>query len=809
MAFGQSEGILNKLLAPGLLIKGHIDLEKKDCLKCHDAGKGVPDEKCLACHKPIQKFVTGKTGFHGLSGKSCFECHIEHKGRDFNTIGVDEKAFDHAKMTGYSLEGKHHELKCTDCHKGIYDSKSVLAGHTRYFGNQATCISCHKKDDPHFFKGEWAKKDCITCHSLKSWKEETQFNHEKQAHFKLEGRHAELKCADCHGPNKKMVHSQYKWPELEKNQCLTCHQDFHKNNLSSKFKGGKCITCHTQDNWKIEQFQHQVTGYNLKGKHFEIDCIKCHTQTKTVAADDLKHFNFTGLRPVCLTCHKDYHLFEKAKFKHFSNPNKCEQCHVESSWNKVQNFDHNRDTRFVIDGKHDELSCLDCHVQDSKTKAKLPKPIYNWPHLMGKTCETCHASPHKNQFSAQLLKKTCTECHVTTGWYNMKNGKGFDHSKTRFPLTGAHAHADCNECHGSQGKKVFKFNSPELKFCVSCHQDIHKNQFSDKMKTQNCTQCHTTEDFVNRLKFDHSTTSYPLEGAHGNVKCEECHKPTAQTIQLTKPNTHRIDKKTWPEKEDFKISQFKFTSFKKEECLTCHVDYHQGQLGNKCLDCHTIQSWKKPHFVHNKQSSFVISGKHEEVKCAKCHLPIKNAMVSYKGNQVRVIRFKPISSQCITCHQDAHAGAFGNKCSSCHVDRGWKVTKDFHKNFTLSGVHFSLSCNECHSNGRKLSGMSEHCIVCHAKDDVHSGTLPHCQDCHRQQFWEVASFKHSLTNFPLLGAHRTLDCMECHRSGTYKGLSSRCSSCHLSDALAVSSPVHSGFANLNSCNDCHLNQFAW
>ncbi|HPI39451.1 MAG TPA: cytochrome c3 family protein, partial [Pseudobdellovibrionaceae bacterium] len=104
----ETEGILNKLLAPGPLIEGHKSLEGKDCLKCHDAGKGISETKCLSCHKEIKPFVESQKGFHGIAAqnKTCIQCHKDHKGRAFDSTVVDEKSFDHLKMTGYSLEGK-------------------------------------------------------------------------------------------------------------------------------------------------------------------------------------------------------------------------------------------------------------------------------------------------------------------------------------------------------------------------------------------------------------------------------------------------------------------------------------------------------------------------------------------------------------------------------------------------------------------------------------------------------------------------------------------------------------------------------
>jgi hypothetical protein len=104
--------------------------------------------------------------------------------------------------------------------------------------------------------------------------------------------------------------------------------------------------------------------------------------------------------------------------------------------------------------------------------------------------------------------------------------------------------------------------------------------------------------------------------------------------------------------------------------------------------------------------------------------------------------------------------------------------------------------------------MSDKCVLCHQKDDIHNGTLPNCGTCHRQQFWENTDFKHSLTQFPLRGIHRTLDCYACHYSGIYKGIPNQCVNCHLQDALNFKGvPNHQTLLG-RSCNECH-NEFSF
>ncbi len=865
----ESEGLLNRLLAPGPLMSGHKNLEGNDCLKCHDAGQGISQPKCMECHKPIKIEVDAKTGFHGMQKQSCIECHSDHKGRDFDSTKVDQKTFDH-NLTGYKLEGKHAELDCAKCHTETRSKKTIRRGGILFVGAKSNCISCHKKNDIHAFKGEYAKKDCYVCHSLKAWKQELKFDHTRDTKYKLEGKHAELKCADCHGPSKKKATSQYKWP-IATAQCQACHANFHKNNLSPHFAGGKCSTCHDQKSWKLPDFDHQVTKYSLRGKHAELKCEECHKQNPKVLASGLKNFNFTGLKSNCLNCHKDFHFFGQKVSKNLGKLNQCLSCHVESSFKKIHGFDHNQSTRYVIDGKHTDLNCEDCHMVKQNPKAKNgPRtPTYHWEKLNDKTCENCHASPHIKSFTKDLLKKRCTECHLTEGWTIFKkDGKRFDHSKTRFALTGNHTSLACKECHVVAKKQVFKFQHFEGQFCIECHKTPHDKQFSPQQSAKSCSECHNTKAFSEVAQFDHSKTRFQLKGRHSNLKCIECHIATNQMFTGKSPHPKgkflfpELDSKScsschsdyhkgqlgfdcakchneesWkkPAFDHNKQSQFSITGahtklkceschkevpgqkveFSKKlyslvlfkpmrtECASCHSDFHRGQLGNDCAKCHITEKWKPAAFDHNKQSQFKIEGKHAELACNECHKFQRGESVQFGGKEFKLTRYKPLAAECSTCHKDPHKGSFGNKCEECHAARGWKFTKDFHKNFTLTGVHFTLSCNECHTNNRRLAGLSQDCFVCHQRDDIHNGSLPNCKACHGQQFWENTGFRHSVSRFALTGAHRTIDCTSCHYNNIYQGTPTQCGSCHLAAALAVTSPPHSAFSNVNDCGRCH------
>jgi hypothetical protein len=69
-----------------------------------------------------------------------------------------------------------------------------------------------------------------------------------------------------------------------------------------------------------------------------------------------------------------------------------------------------------------------------------------------------------------------------------------------------------------------------------------------------------------------------------------------------------------------------------------------------------------------------------------------------------------------------------------------------------------------------------------------------------------ANFNHDSTTFPLLGAHRTLKCSECHFGGQYKRAPTACENCH-NDQIGYGKPNTHIMTN-QPCAFCH-NVTAW
>jgi len=144
------------------------------------------------------------------------------------------------------------------------------------------------------------------------------------------------------------------------------------------------------------------------------------------------------------------------------------------------------------------------------------------------------------------------------------------------------------------------------------------------------------------------------------------------------------------------------------------------------------------------------------------------------------------------------------------IGREWTVESHDRTNFPLVGKHRTLSCRECHVD-LVFEGTPTDCEYCHwirRQDDRYSLRLgTRCSDCHTPQSWkkvDPALWSHAVNvGFPLVGAHRTLDCEACHGSAGFSARPTDCYSCHAADYQRATEPNHvqSGFSH--DCTICH------
>ena len=588
-------GQLQAQLSPGDLSKAHAHLEGvSNCTKCHVLGDKVSNDKCLSCHKELKARVDKRKGYHvsrEVKGKECASCHNEHHGRNFQVIRFDEKKFDH-KLAGYELTGAHKKIDCRECHKPEFIADKELKKNKKTFLGMGTeCLSCHTD-----YHQKTLANDCAKCHTNEAFKPATKFDHNK-SDFKLVGKHIDVACIECHQKEVRNGKDFQKFSGIAFSNCSSCHTDPHKREILND-----CKDCHIEQAFTqfkgMGNFEHQRTGFPLKGKHRSVDCAKCHK----LNSGPLTVFKDRKGVPLndCVQCHDDVH---KGKFG-----TSCVDCHTEDSFRSKttpDNFNHDL-TDFTLRGKHKVVDCRKCHTES------LTAP------LVHNACAACHTDYHNQEFAVNGKSPDCAQCHTEDGF----QGSLFtvtEHNKTKFPLEGAHLATPCFSCHLKD--KTWKFRNIGSR-CVDCHDDVHAGQIPEKYYPgKTCESCHIPNNWK-ESQFNHDQTKFKLSGKHAEITCRECHVPDAS----------------------FKYGKF---TDKGTTCISCHEDGHDRQFEvegqTDCARCHDFMAWKIPDFNHDN-TAFKLDGKHVTVACAECHkAELRN------GKQVVIYKIKRF--ECIDCHK--------------------------------------------------------------------------------------------------------------------------------------------------------------
>ena len=391
----------------------------------------------------------------------------------FTSFSAAAQSIETLVMPGDVIEG-HAELEseCSSCHVSFNRA-----------GQDALCRDCHEdvSDDLESGRGFHGKSDdvsgkrCASCHTDHEGRkadilnlDEAGFDH-RFTDFELQGKHSEAACDGCHAPVAKHRDTPV--------DCVDCHQedDVHQN-----FLGDACADCHNPNDWLEVEFDHDVTGYPLVGKHIENACTDCHA--------DQTHQN----TPVtCYGCHAedDSHGGRSG--------DKCENCHNPSSWTDTS-FDHASNTDFPLEFKHATLSCTDCHSEDP------------FDDVMDMACASCHIEDDAHNGHRGT---DCGACHASEAW----DKPTFDHDRaTDFPLNGSHRTAACNDCHVNP-----VFDSSPGSDCISCHREDEPHE---GLLGEQCADCHTETEWADAPFFYHDLTDFPLLGEHANIECDDCHQ---------------------------------------------------------------------------------------------------------------------------------------------------------------------------------------------------------------------------------------------------------------------------------------------
>ncbi|MGB9467476.1 MAG: hypothetical protein WBR10_20375 [Candidatus Acidiferrum sp.] len=571
--------------------------EKVQCIQCHVklvfANVG---QKCSDCHADIHR---------GQFGANCQSCHTV-KGWNVSVTAIR----DHQNR--FPLIGAHAAVDCESCHKG--------AATGQFQGLSTQCYSCHAQDfktttNPNHVTAAFPT-GCEQCHGTNTWLD-AKFDHSTVG-FPLTNSHADPPrvCLDCH------INNNY---NLTITACISCHlKDFQGATNPNHVVGGfsqTCQTCHTTIAWQPATFDHTTVGFALTNAHADPPrvCLDCHINN-----------NYNLTTTACVSCHlKD--------FQGATNPNHvaggfsqtCQTCHTTIAWQPAS-FDHTS-LGFPLTNAHADPPrvCLDCHINNNYS-------------LTTTACASCHLKDYNTATTPvnhlQLgFPTACESCHDTVQW---SDGK-FDHTATGFPLSNSHAVPPrvCADCHINNNYTLTSANTT----CVSCHLNDYNTATTPVNHIQAgfptaCDLCHDTIVWTDG-KFDHSTTAFPLTGAHTKVACASCHvNGNYTTLPTTCYGCHAADYNATTN-PIHKAAPTIFTT----DCATCHTttawtgatfshtwwSISHGNAGGVCATCHTnpndytvfscTNGSCHPAATTNQRHSGIKGYVYNSVNCYACH----------------------------------------------------------------------------------------------------------------------------------------------------------------------------------------------
>ena len=491
----------------------------------------------------------------------------------------------------------------------------------------------------------------------------------------------------------------------------------------------------------------------------------------------------------------------------------CENCHTAAGWRPIRavpEFDHNK-TNYALRGMHEKVKCVECHVKPAFTN-------------VGKNCADCHADIHRRQ-----MGPNCEQCHTVQGW-NIAVQQVKDH-QNRFPLLGAHAAVQCDECHKQAATGIFLGLSTR---CDSCHLKDWQNTTNPAhaadpadFPSASCQGCHTSFDSWLGATFggNHAAPpiNFPLTGGH-NVPCQQCHVNNNYHLQIaaTDCGNAGCHLTTWQQTNN-----------------PPHPKAGPAFAASNCYGCHSSTvSWSIVTFDHST-TGFPLTNGHANVPCASCHINnnynLQIAPSDCGNSACHLTTWQQTNNPVHSTSGPAFAAA---NCANCHTTVGWDAASFNHSatGFALTGTHATTPCAQCHVNNN-YSLNSADCMGCHLSSwnstQTLGGNVPNhvasnfpttasaCSSCHPITTWSAGVFDHSTTGFPLANSHqlapagKVTACTQCHIGGNYR-LSIQptdCgnSGCHLTTWQQTNNPTHPSagaqFAAAN-CSTCH-DTIAW
>ncbi|MGE0142736.1 MAG: hypothetical protein AB7I19_12725 [Planctomycetota bacterium] len=357
-----------------------------DCRHCHGDGirTGAAESPSASVRRDMSKCTICHDSPHVRidSTGDCSACHSP-EAQDFRLPAARLSVAQHAEF-GMALEPPHEALTCAHCHDPSHEYSQRFADR-----RAERCDHCHR--DPHAGQFDIAAMpaDCRRCHAPLRFVPPA-FDGEAHAStaFPLRGAHRGVACNDCH----------VETPEGTRgfrgtsSNCVACHSDIHHGQFDGEGDAlvldGRhdCARCHDESGFRAlrSEFDHaRWTGYELAPAHRSAACTDCHGRS----ADAPPGSRSLGKAPTaCADCHQDPHAGQFARDGRTATD--CARCHTAQSTFGTPTFDHDRDSRFPLDGEHRQLECSACHT---KTRTADGASVTRYRPL-GTDCRDCHGT---------------------------------------------------------------------------------------------------------------------------------------------------------------------------------------------------------------------------------------------------------------------------------------------------------------------------------------------------------------------------------------------------------------------------------
>jgi hypothetical protein len=366
------------------------------CEKCHSfaAGRLASNPafaQCGDCHRDAH------AGTAALAGKAvdCASCHVVADWAPATYTAAQHR------QTKYPLEGKHVQVGCADCHvKNPAGVPARLLGSAGVWMRPAAdaCRDCHADDHGGQLATRADQGKCESCHRVGGWTPSTfSVSAHRPLRLPLEGRHAEIQCRACHGPNRRslpplpavaVIGRAGVAVTLKETQCAACHVDPHEERYP------RCEQCHDARAFRpatLDVAAHARYRFPLEGAHAAVSCVECHTRMRQPRASSTLVLASWPKAPVvfgapaggCAGCHENPHGSQFAKRR---DRGACESCHGVEQFAPATRFDHDRHATFALTGAHKDVPCGRCHSSSpgpNGARVALYRPV-------SAKCEACH-----------------------------------------------------------------------------------------------------------------------------------------------------------------------------------------------------------------------------------------------------------------------------------------------------------------------------------------------------------------------------------------------------------------------------------